>query len=284
MWHKNRYLWIKFLLFFLILDSNLAHSQNDFDKVSVCLMPEGTKVWKPDSIWYYYDNPKNLFTVYCFKEILINRDSFKYEFYSEKEDFIYLFTGNLSEERIDVENEVVWLGNEQKNWRSFIKKSCNKNEMPSCISLLVEKYNSGNKKYYILNDTTQTINFIRVSTNNVLEYRNVFRVVSSGINVVCPDRVDGNLISKIKKSLKEKNFYQGSIDGIDSPSFRYALEKFQKINHLTVGHFDCETLKLLSVSFPKETILGTKDDPSIAPSRGKTYYKNGSRKITICDE
>lgn len=74
------------------------------------------------------------------------------------------------------------------------------------------------------------------------------------VEVICPSMVKGLLVQQLLLALQQRQFYVGILSEEWSQIAQEGLVKYQKENHLPIGHFDQKTIESLGLNF---TLLST---------------------------
>ena len=67
--------------------------------------------------------------------------------------------------------------------------------------------------------------------------------------VLCDDKINGNIVSDIANALKNKGYKIGMVSDVMNADIKAALRKFQKTFELPVGNLNLKTLAALGVSY-----------------------------------
>ncbi len=69
------------------------------------------------------------------------------------------------------------------------------------------------------------------------------------VNVLCPKLIKGLVVQQVLLSLQQRKYYVGSLSEEWTEVAQKGLIKFQRDNHLPIGHFDQETVEALGLNF-----------------------------------
>lgn len=158
-----------------------------------------------------------------------------------------VYTGNASEENVEVEVKNIVIQEKSKGW---VKKKADRNCMSAnpddCLVWCLVETPEKIETLTILVDTTQSKNY---------ELKKIYKNSSpSGKGttewreVLCENDLTKSIISDIQTALKYKLLYNGEINGKLDSITKEALRNFQKRNNLPQGQLDLETLAMLGIS------------------------------------
>ncbi len=178
----------------------------------------------------------------CYAKCLIATDNSAAPKFKEKTKSYPVYTGSTPEQ-VKLEKVAVVVEPASTKWT---EKGEGKNkkwclvEIPAVMeTLMIVKNTKETEDYEMRTITTRKAVKQQASTNRKTEWK----------EVVCNEKINKKMVSKIQNNLAAKDFYKGLISGKLDTETKTALTAFQKANNLPIGNLDKETMSALNISY-----------------------------------
>lgn len=160
----------------------------------------------------------------------------------------FVYTGNETEEDVDlIEKEIVIQPATTKWVKKMADQNCLSADPNDCMVWCLVNEDPIIRRVAVLADTSQSKNFIK----EVVE-REVERIKGRSfewLEVVCEEDQTTSFVQSIQKSLQDKRYYDGSVNGALDQMTRKAIVSFQEESDLPIGQLDFETLDALGIRY-----------------------------------